>query len=180
MRKRNQRYRMHTVDCVTSAPSNPAPPLPRRPFRWRRHTVIALSALLVVLVAARIAAPILIKGAIDRRLDKIPGYSGKVEGITLHVWRGAYRIDGMFTHLRLAGILPQIGGLVLGLFDHPNAQEQTRITACLQREAKRIDVPCVSGAPIGHFPGQIIIPQGAPAELDAGKRTLKIKMQLML
>jgi muramoyltetrapeptide carboxypeptidase len=80
----------------------------------------------------------------------------------------AYRVDGKFTHLRLAGILSQIGGLVLGQFDHTDPAEQARITACLQREAGRIGVPCVSGAPIGHFPEQIIVPQGAPAELDAG------------
>jgi muramoyltetrapeptide carboxypeptidase len=86
----------------------------------------------------------------------------------------AYRVDGMFTHLRLAGVLPQIGGLVLGLFDHPDAQEQTRIAACLQREAKRLGVPCVSGAPIGHFPGQIIVPQGASAELNATAAKLSL------
>ena len=79
----------------------------------------------------------------------------------------AYRVDGMFTHLRLAGILDQIGGLILGQFDHTDPAEQDRITAVLEREAKRIGVPCVSGAPIGHFPEQIIVPQGAPAALDA-------------
>lgn len=84
----------------------------------------------------------------------------------------AYRVDGMFTHLRLAGILSQIDALVLGQFDHPDAQEQARIAACLEREAKHIGVPCVSGAPIGHFPGQIIVPQGAQAELDAGEGRL--------
>jgi muramoyltetrapeptide carboxypeptidase len=86
----------------------------------------------------------------------------------------AYRIDGMFTHLRLAGVLPQIGGLVLGLFDHHDVEEQTRITACLKREAERLGVPCVSGAPIGHFPGQIIVPQGAQAELDASAAKLSL------
>jgi muramoyltetrapeptide carboxypeptidase len=79
----------------------------------------------------------------------------------------AYRVDGMFTHLRLAGILSRIGGLVLGQFDHPDPLEQTRITACLRREAERIGVPCVSGAPIGHFAAQIVLPQGAHAEFDA-------------
>jgi muramoyltetrapeptide carboxypeptidase len=86
----------------------------------------------------------------------------------------AYRVDGMFTHLRLAGILSQISGLILGQFDHTDSDEQTRITACLQREAERIGVPCVSGAPIGHFPEQIIVPQGAQAELDAGEGKLRL------
>jgi muramoyltetrapeptide carboxypeptidase len=86
----------------------------------------------------------------------------------------AYRVDGMFTHLRLAGILPQISGLILGQFDHTDPAEQDRITACLEREAKAIGVPCVSGAPIGHFPEQIIVPQGVQAGLDAGGGTLAI------
>ncbi|MCE0498330.1 MAG: LD-carboxypeptidase [Methylacidiphilales bacterium] len=87
----------------------------------------------------------------------------------------AYRVDGMFTHLRLAGVLPQIVGLVLGRFDHTDAAEQKRITACLQREAKRTGIPCVSGAPIGHFAEQIVVPQGTQAELDAGEGILKVK-----
>ena len=87
----------------------------------------------------------------------------------------AYRIDGMFTHLRLAGILPQIGGLVLGQFDYQaDAREPQRIRECLKREAQRLGVPCVCDAPIGHFAGQIIVPQGVQAELDAtaGKLTM--------
>jgi muramoyltetrapeptide carboxypeptidase len=87
----------------------------------------------------------------------------------------AYRIDGMFTHLHLAGILPQIGGLVLGQFDFTaDPNEPGRIKACLQREAERIGVPCISGAPIGHFPGQIIIPQGASGQLDADAGKLSL------
>ncbi len=80
----------------------------------------------------------------------------------------AYRIDGMFTHLRLAGLLEQISGLVLGQFDYEtDKREQARITEFLPHEAKRLGVPCVTGAPIGHFSGQIVLPQGVAAELDA-------------
>jgi muramoyltetrapeptide carboxypeptidase len=86
----------------------------------------------------------------------------------------AYRVDGMFTHLRLVGILDQISGLIIGQFDHPDPAEQERIAAVLEREAKRINVPCVTGAPIGHFPEQIIVPQGAHAVLDADKGTLRV------
>ncbi len=69
----------------------------------------------------------------------------------------AYRIDGMFTHLRLAGVLEQIGGLVLGQFDFDaDKREQARIAEVLPREAKRLGVPCVMGAPIGHFPSQVM------------------------
>jgi muramoyltetrapeptide carboxypeptidase len=85
----------------------------------------------------------------------------------------AYRVDGMFTHLRLAGVLSQIGGLVLGRFDHCDEMERWRIDGCLLREAERIGVPCVSGAPIGHFPEQIVVPHGILAELDAGECLLR-------
>lgn len=89
----------------------------------------------------------------------------------------AYRIDGMFAHLRLAGLLEQIGGLVLGQFDYDtDKREQTRIAEVLPREAKRIGVPCVMGAPIGHFAGQVVLPQGVAAELDAdaGRLTFRV------
>lgn len=86
----------------------------------------------------------------------------------------AYRVDGMFAHLRLAGALSQIRGLILGHFSHPDMEEQKRIEACLEREAKRIGVPCVSSAPIGHFPEQIIMPHGAQAILDAAVKVLKL------
>jgi len=36
-------------------------------------------------------------------------------------------------------------------------------------------LPCISGAPIGHFPEQIVVPQGVQAEFDAGARTLAIR-----
>lgn len=91
----------------------------------------------------------------------------------------AYRIDGMFCHLRLAGILDQIGGLVLGQFDYTaDAKEPRRIRAYLEREAECIGVPCVSGAPIGHFAGQIIVPQGAQAALDASAGELRLVTKL--
>jgi muramoyltetrapeptide carboxypeptidase len=79
----------------------------------------------------------------------------------------AYRIDGMFTHLRLAGVLDQIAGLVLGRFDHTDVEEQARIATLLHEEAARIAKPCLSHAPIGHFPEQTVVPIGTQAELDA-------------
>jgi muramoyltetrapeptide carboxypeptidase len=84
----------------------------------------------------------------------------------------AYRIDGMFTHLRLAGVLAQIAGLVIGQFDHTEVEEQQRIADCLHREAERIGLPSVCGAPIGHFAEQIMVPQGVDATLDADEAKL--------
>jgi muramoyltetrapeptide carboxypeptidase len=79
----------------------------------------------------------------------------------------AYRVDGNFCHLRLAGVLDQIAGLIIGQFDHIDPTEETRIATCLQREAERIGVPSVAGAPIGHFVEQITVPHGAQVDFDA-------------
>jgi muramoyltetrapeptide carboxypeptidase len=86
-----------------------------------------------------------------------------------------YRLDGAFTHLRLAGILGEISGLVLGHFDHNDAEERGRIEVYLQGEAEAMGVPCVSGAPIGHFPEQVVLPVGVEAELDADAKTLSFE-----
>jgi muramoyltetrapeptide carboxypeptidase len=85
-----------------------------------------------------------------------------------------YRIDGNFCHLRLAGILDQIGGLVLGQFDHPDATEESRIAGVLEREAKRIGVPSVTGAPLGHFAEQITLPHGAQVDFNADTGSVKL------
>jgi muramoyltetrapeptide carboxypeptidase len=82
----------------------------------------------------------------------------------------AYRVDGMFTHLRLAGVLDQISGLVLGRFDHADPEEQKRIDTFLHEEAQRLDKPCIRHAPIGHFPQQVVMPIGAQVELHAEAR----------
>lgn len=60
--------------------------------RWKRRTVIAVVTLVVLLAALRIAAPFVVRAAIDHRLARIAGYSGQVRDVDLHVWRGAYRL----------------------------------------------------------------------------------------
>jgi hypothetical protein len=62
--------------------------------------VYSLGALIVLLVAARIAMPYVIRDAINRRLDRIPDYSGRVENIGVSLYRGAYTIDGLVIQKR--------------------------------------------------------------------------------
>jgi hypothetical protein len=62
---------------------------------WHRRTLTTLLVVAAVLLVARMIAPYYVKRAVDRRLSEIPGYSGHVQGIALHIWRGAYRIDGI-------------------------------------------------------------------------------------
>jgi muramoyltetrapeptide carboxypeptidase len=102
-------------------------------------------------------------------------YAPDFEGALLFledIGEKAYRVDGLFTQLHLSGAIKKIRGLILGRFDHRDDGENNRIALCLEREAERAGLPCVSNAPIGHFPGQTVIPHGIFAELDAGAGTL--------
>ena len=91
-----------------------------------------------------------------------------------------YRIDRMFTQLRLAGHLGQCRGVVFGQFtDIPTDSPEENLGArtlenVLGEIAEVLNVPCIAGAPMGHIADQWTIPLGADAELDANERTLRI------
>lgn len=62
--------------------------LPRRLVLW-----IVIPA--AVLLAARIAAPFVIRHAINSRLAQVEGYSGRIDGVGLSLFRGAYQLTGV-------------------------------------------------------------------------------------
>ena len=64
-------------------------------LRWSGRTLVVVGVAAAILLAARLLAPGYLKRAINRRMSEVPGHNGHVEGIGLHVWRGAYRIDGL-------------------------------------------------------------------------------------
>jgi hypothetical protein len=78
-------------------------PVHRPRFRlrvWRRLTtrrwlLWTLGSIVVLLVAARLAAPTAVRWYIDRTINSTPGYQGGVGEVGLHLWRGAYRIDNV-------------------------------------------------------------------------------------
>jgi hypothetical protein len=59
--------------------------------KWKILT--ALGVFVVAIVIARLVAPIYILGYVNRTLDGLDGYSGRVGSIELNIWRGAYAID---------------------------------------------------------------------------------------
>jgi muramoyltetrapeptide carboxypeptidase len=84
-----------------------------------------------------------------------------------------YRLDRMWTHLELAGVLDRIKGIVLGSF-----------TSCEERDAdfSPIDVltelanerglPCAGEFSIGHAAVNLPVALGAKVRLDASAGTL--------
>ena len=65
----------------------------RRVRSWSRRTVMVILVIAVVLIAARIALPFVVKKQVNDRLASIPGYFGSVKGIGISLLRGAYAMD---------------------------------------------------------------------------------------
>jgi len=88
-----------------------------------------------------------------------------------------YRLDRMFTQLRLSGALDRVAAIAFGHFtDIPEDQhgEDCTLDDLLREIADRCGVPCVARIPVGHIPDQWTIPFGRSAVLDADARTLII------
>ena len=72
----------------------------RRVRSWPRRVVVTVLVLAGLLLAARLALPAVVKHLVNARLQRIPGYTGYVNDIDIHLWRGAYTLHG-FGILRL-------------------------------------------------------------------------------
>lgn len=60
-------------------------------LRWARPLIV----LAILLIVARIAAPVALRWYAERALDRTPGYDARIADVDLHLWRGAYRIEGL-------------------------------------------------------------------------------------
>lgn len=73
----------------------PRIPLVHRVRAWPRRVLITIAVIAVLLVAARIALPHVVKRQVNARLQEIPGYAGSVEGVGIALLRGAYALEGV-------------------------------------------------------------------------------------
>lgn len=83
-----------------------------------------------------------------------------------------YRIDRMLTHLKLSGLLEDLVGLMAGRFE--GCGDISSINQLLVETMSYIDIPVVSGLPVGHGLENIPLPIGVMAELDTERMTLSI------
>lgn len=74
----------------------------RRVRSWPWCVVVTVVVIAALLLAARMALPFEVKRLVNDRLHRIPGYTGYVNDIDIHLWRGAYSMHG-FGILRLNG-----------------------------------------------------------------------------
>lgn len=84
-----------------------------------------------------------------------------------------YRLDRMWTHLRLAGLLDGLAGVVVGDFTGCEEKDVDYSSATiLDEEAKALGLPCAAGFRIGHGDVNEPVVLGARYRLDAAARTL--------
>jgi hypothetical protein len=60
---------------------------------WRRGAGAFVVLVVLALVAARVAAPTVLRWYVNRTIDQSPMYDGFIGDIDMHLWRGAYSIE---------------------------------------------------------------------------------------
>ena len=79
-----------------------------------------------------------------------------------------YRLDRMWTHLRLAGVFTRVRGIALGSFTSCEEPGASYTSAEVLRElAQSEGLPCAAGFPIGHGDVNEPVPLGVRVRLEA-------------
>lgn len=79
-----------------------------------------------------------------------------------------YRLDRMLTHLRLAGKLDGVAGVMLGSFADCDGREEGDVAAAVFRDFfAGATYPVVAGFPAGHLSENLTLPLGLPVRIDA-------------
>lgn len=61
-------------------------------MKARKRWILPIS-IIVGIIAIRLALPYVVIKYVNKVLDDIPGYTGSIEDVDLHLWRGAYEIE---------------------------------------------------------------------------------------
>jgi muramoyltetrapeptide carboxypeptidase len=84
-----------------------------------------------------------------------------------------YRIDRMWTHLRLAGVFSRVRGIVLGDFTGCEEKDAPYGSADVLRSlAEEAGLPCAAGFPIGHATPNFPVALGTRVRLEASEARL--------
>jgi muramoyltetrapeptide carboxypeptidase len=106
----------------------------------------------------------------------VPDFTGSILFVE-DIDEAPYRIDRMFTQLKLAGILDKVKGVVWGTCTRCNPGEgfaSLTIPDVLDDHVKPLGVPAFYGAMIGHVDRQFTLPVGVDVEMDADAGTIRM------
>lgn len=102
-----------------------------------------------------------------------PDYKDKILFLE-DVEEAPYRVDGMLTHLRLAGRLNKLAAVVFGKCTECTASSPPSLSLeqVLNDRFGDLNIPVMSGVMIGHIEDMSTIPVGAMATLDTAEQRL--------
>jgi muramoyltetrapeptide carboxypeptidase len=107
--------------------------------------------------------------------DDLPGLRDAVFFFE-EVGEAPYRIDRMLTHLRRAGALRGVKGIAIGQITDSVAEPgEWDAVGVLKDRLGHLGVPVLGGLRLGHGKGQLTVPLGSHATIDAAAGTLTIK-----
>jgi muramoyltetrapeptide carboxypeptidase len=86
-----------------------------------------------------------------------------------------YRLDRKLAHLRLAGILDEVSGIVVGECRYTPEVDTLSLRQILDDHIVPLGKPAVYGLACGHGTYHLTLPEGVRARLDAGERSLSIE-----
>jgi muramoyltetrapeptide carboxypeptidase len=105
-------------------------------------------------------------------------YAMQPEGALLfieEVGEHPYRLDRMLSHLRLAGVLDAVAGIVVGGITESLGEDGDRVSReVLHDRLGSLGVPVAMGFPFGHIDDNWTLPMGIRARLDADAGTLSL------
>lgn len=82
-----------------------------------------------------------------------------------------YRIDRMLTHLLLSGELEKCAGLMVGTLEE--CGDPASVMALVRERCSRLNMPILSGLPVGHGEDNVPLPIGVRAVLDTKTMSLE-------
>lgn len=109
-----------------------------------------------------------------------PDYQDKILFLE-DVEEAPYRVDGMLTHLWLAGRLQKLAGIVFGkCSDCSQSSPSLSLEQVFNDRLKPLGIPVLRGLMIGHIDDMSTIPVGALATLDTKTKTLVLEETAVL
>ena len=89
-----------------------------------------------------------------------------------------YQVQRLLYHLRLAGILPQLAGLIVGQFTKHRGDDTTAMYDMIHDMVAPYHYPVAFNFPIGHIPRNVPIIEGSTATLNVENDGTTLSMRL--
>ena len=112
--------------------------------------------------------------------NHLPNLKGKIL-IFEDINEDIYKIDRMFTFLRMTNKFDELAGLGFGCFFKRNgeySEEENFLKKLIHERFKKYNIPIVIDLPIGHLNGNACVPIGFKAILNGNNGTLSVNSKI--